>query len=271
MFTLPDVHNPNAPRSLFTGQPIPGYYIPDPMGFKRPGDVFGPFPMMSDYCLTPPDSHYNNSFLPSSSQNSYTTTFNPAPAALFASVGSNSFSSSSFPSSFGSSSLFAPQPQVTKNTNILNMITQLINPVHNNFYIDSSNNTGLIYDPCNTNPNTWTCVPGLPEPPQTDTGSDCSISATLLLALQAFCSGSGNDYPGGYNPNVFDPKPLNPVWGNNDIPYDLAATASGLYGNIHGLNAIMGRFIGDLMPSAIEDPTAPGNTWIYTTRDNPWI
>jgi len=76
---------------------------------------------------------------------------------------------------------------------------------------------------------------------------------------------------GGYNPDIFDPKPLNSKWGNNDIPFDLATTQTGLYGNVHGLNAILGRYVGDNMPSAVEDPTAPGNSWIYTTRDNPWL
>ncbi len=79
------------------------------------------------------------------------------------------------------------------------------------------------------------------------------------------------DLPGGYNPDLFDPKPLNPKWGNNDIPYDLAITAPGLFGNVHGLNAILSRFVGSNMPPATADPVAPGNTWIYTLMNNPWL
>jgi len=70
---------------------------------------------------------------------------------------------------------------------------------------------------------------------------------------------------GGYIPEVFDPVQLNENWGNTNIPFDWATTASGLYGNVHGLSAILSRYVGDIMPSAQQDPTAPGNTWMFTT------
>ena len=70
---------------------------------------------------------------------------------------------------------------------------------------------------------------------------------------------------GGYNSDMFNPKPLNPVWSNSDIPYNWAKSSPGLFGNIHGLNAILGRYVADTMPTPMQDPTAPGNTWIYAT------
>ncbi len=75
----------------------------------------------------------------------------------------------------------------------------------------------------------------------------------------------------GYNPDIFDPNPLSEKWGSIVIPTGYAAVKSGLFGNIHGTNAILSRYVGDNMPSPIEDPTAPGNTWIFTLMDNPWV
>ncbi|HSA06778.1 MAG TPA: hypothetical protein P5556_06335 [Candidatus Gastranaerophilales bacterium] len=96
--------------------------------------------------------------------------------------------------------------------------------------------------------------------------SDVSSLLDLLL------NGSDSEDSGsGLDPGTFDPLPLNPIWGNSNIPYNWANVATGLYGNIHGMNAILGRYEADTMPPASVDPTAPGNTWIYTLFGNPHI
>ncbi len=94
----------------------------------------------------------------------------------------------------------------------------------------------------------------------------------LLRQMTARSNSTGTasrHYPGGYDPAIFNPRPLNPVWGNSNIPYNYAKSAPGLFGNIHGLSAIIGRYVADTMPTPLQDPTAPGNTWIYATIDNP--
>jgi hypothetical protein len=63
--------------------------------------------------------------------------------------------------------------------------------------------------------------------------------------------------------SLFDYRGKN-SWGNNNFGQGNADVSSGLFGNISGMNAIYQRFVGDNMPKPWQDPTAPGNTWMYT-------
>ena len=82
---------------------------------------------------------------------------------------------------------------------------------------------------------------------------------------------TSTEIPDWYN-SMFEYKGLNDTW-NNDIlnSYTMSSTATGLYGNVHGVSALLSRYVGDYMPTAQQDPTAPGNTWIYTTTGNPYL
>ena len=81
-------------------------------------------------------------------------------------------------------------------------------------------------------------------------------------------TGSTAETSNQIEPGVVDPysRPdLSEDWGNTDIPFGWADVSSGLFGNVHGVNSIINRYVADNMPTANQDPTAPGNTWAFTT------
>jgi len=98
---------------------------------------------------------------------------------------------------------------------------------------------------------------------------DDNDMANLILGLASTVSGQGQmNYSsyGGYTPfaSALSPIGLNSNWGSLDNPASWGDVSTGLFGNIHGVNAINSRYIGSTMPSIFNDPTAPGNTWAYT-------
>ena len=222
----------------------PGFYIPNPTGYKGPGDAYGPYPSVNfDY--SPPGTgmssygapffgtstpSYGSSFfntgMPSYGSSQFSTgmpSYNPSTSFLNTSMPSYD-TSFDFNSSFSNTSIYQPQ--------IFNL----------DFNFNNNNDFNFL------NLNSFS--------------TDDDTSTTTTTTTTTTSTGDG-----GYNSDLFDNQALDPFWGNTDVPApnQWGTTAPGLFGNVHGVNAINSRYVQDNMPNAWQDPSAPGNTWMFTT------
>lgn len=230
--------------SAFNGAPNPGFFMPDPNGFYgQPSGILGPFPGFAG--RQPQPGIFSQPMM--------------APAGTptgFGMGGGMSPMGGGMPPMIGTGPL-APVPGIGAALGGSSMIQM---PFYDSF-------SGLNPFGFSSNP-----LKGL-----SSGGSDKSklinnikgLIAELKAEKSSKSSSKSIDIPGDYKVDLFEPSGLNPTWGNNNFKYDDVSVATGLFGNIHGTNSILSRFYGDNMPSPIEDPNAPGNSWIYTMMDNP--
>lgn len=90
-------------------------------------------------------------------------------------------------------------------------------------------------------------------------GSTSNVAQTNVNINNFLSQGSARAVPNDIT-SITNPLPLSDPFGNA-LPVNYAAIQYGLFGNVHGVDSIIARYVGDIMPT---DRNAPGYTWKYT-------
>lgn len=90
-------------------------------------------------------------------------------------------------------------------------------------------------------------------------GSTSNVAQTNVNINNFLSQGSAGAVPNDIT-SITNPLPLSDPYGNA-LPVNYAAIQYGLFGNVHGVDSIIARYVADIMPT---DKNSPGYTWKYT-------